>query len=262
MIGIIPAAGSGTRLYPFSRAVPKELYPILGKPVIEYCVENLKEGGISKIFTIVGQQKGALMDYLGNGEIFGVNISYLHQKERKGLGHAILQCKDWVADTFTVLLGDSFITPREEIKYLIEMHKKEDSFATILLFKVQDPTQYGIAKLEGSKIISLVEKPAKEQAEEYKANGEYYAICGAYVFEKGVFHYLENTKPGAKGEIQLTDAIALALKDGKKIIGKILEGEYLDMGKWETVLKTEMRLMKEINLEERIKDRENLRSNK
>ncbi|MCK4319956.1 NTP transferase domain-containing protein [Candidatus Micrarchaeota archaeon] len=262
MIGIIPAAGSGTRLYPFSRAVPKELYPILGKPVIEYCVENLKEGGISKIFTIVGQQKGALMDYLGHGQIFGVKIGYLHQMERKGLGHAVLQCKDWIDDTFTVLLGDSFITPKEEIKNLIETHKKEDSFATILLFRVQDSTQYGIAKLEDSKIISLVEKPTKEQAEEYKVNGSYYAICGAYVFEKDIFQYLEKTEPGAKGEIQLTDAVVLALKDGKKITGKILEGEYLDMGKWETVLKTEMKLMKEINLEERIKDRENLRNNK
>jgi dTDP-glucose pyrophosphorylase len=145
IIGLIPAGGSGTRLYPFSKAVPKELYPIVGKAVIEHCVENLKEGGVKKVFIIVGHQKGALMDYIGDGSLFGVRVAYIYQLERRGLGHAILQAKNWIDSTFVTLLGDSFIEPKWEIKNLINIHAKEKPLATLLLSKVDDPTSYGIA---------------------------------------------------------------------------------------------------------------------
>jgi dTDP-glucose pyrophosphorylase len=113
IVGLVPAAGGGTRLYPFSRAVPKEMYPILGKSVIEHTIENLKAGGIHKIFMIVGHQKGALMDYVGNGSFFDTNVAYIYQLEKKGIAHAIYQAKDWISTTFVTLLGDSFIEPNE-----------------------------------------------------------------------------------------------------------------------------------------------------
>ena len=131
-VGLIPAAGSGTRLYPFARAVPKEMYPILGKAVIEHCVENLLAGGVKKIFMIVGFQKGALMDYIGDGSFFDVNVAYVYQMKRRGLGHAIYQAKDWIDTTFVTLLGDSFIEPKDEMKELIRVHKKHKPIATLL----------------------------------------------------------------------------------------------------------------------------------
>ena len=263
IVGLIPAAGSGTRLYPFSRAVPKEMYPILGKAVIEHCVDNLKAGGIERVFMVVGYQKGALMDYIGDGSFFGVNAAYIYQMKRKGLGHAIYQGKGWIDTTFVALLGDSFIEPKEEIKELIDFHKKKKPIATLMLFEVKNPKGYGIAKLSCAKgdsgcVESVIEKPTIEQATEYKVNGGYYAMCGAYVFEPKIFDYIEKTKPGAKGEIQITDAVALALKNGEKVCGLVLKGKYLDIGKWKTILNTEKELLKYLDMDLHVKEREAL----
>jgi dTDP-glucose pyrophosphorylase len=261
IVGLIPAAGSGTRLYPFARAVPKEMYPILGKAVIEHCVENLRAGGIKKIFMVVGYQKGALMDYIGDGSFFGVRTAYIYQMKRKGLGHAIYQGKDWIDTTFITLLGDSFIEPKKEIRELIGLHKKHKPIATLLLFKVTDPKGYGVARLESpsgghGKISKVKEKPDLKQADEYKVNGGYYAMCGAYVFEPGIFSYIGKTRPGANGEIQITDAIDLALKSGEKVQGMVLKGKYLDIGKWKTILHTEREFLKFLDMDLHIKERE------
>lgn len=263
IVGLIPAAGSGTRLYPFSRAVPKEMYPILGKAVIEHCVENLHEGGISRIFMIVGHQKGALMDYIGDGTFFGVNVAYIYQMKRKGLGHAIYQARKWIDTTFAVMLGDSFIEPKSEIKELIRIHRKHRPIATLLLFEVENPKGYGLAKfrkLENASgpIEKVKEKPSVSDAQEFRINNGYYAMCGGYVFEPEIFDYIKRTKPGAKGEIQITDAISLALENGEKVYGVVLRGKYIDIGKWKTILHTERELMKLLDMDKHIGEREAL----
>jgi len=262
IVGLIPAAGVGTRLYPFARAVPKELYPIVGKPAIEHCVENLREGGIRKIYVLVGYQKGALMDYLGDGSDFGVKIAYIYQHRRLGLGHAVLQAKGWVESTFVTLLGDSFIEPKCEIRELINLHLRERPLATLLIFKVQDPSSYGVASFrkEGDLLVikKLVEKPGPKHAKKMKVNGKFYALCGAYVFEPGIFGYIEETRPHRDGEIQLTDALELAVERGERVLGMELAGRYIDVGKWETVLRTERELLYSLSLEECTREREEM----
>lgn len=263
IVGLIPAAGEGTRLFPFSRAVPKEIYPILGKPVIEHTVENIQVGGITKIFVIVGYQKGSLMDYLGDGSIFGVDIAYLYQQERKGLGHAIFQAAHWIDTTFITLLGDSFIEPKEEINDLINVHRKNDAMATVLLFRVSDPTAYGVARLKEcngtcGEVEELLEKPTLDEAVPFQFEDHYLALCGVYVFEPKIFNYLQETRPDRKGELQITDAIELAVKRGEKVYGLVLEGKYLDIGKWRTVLQTEKDMIVDSNIEDHIKDREKM----
>ena len=263
IVGLIPAAGIGTRLYPFSRAVPKEMYPIFGKAVIEHTIENLKVGGVDKIYMIVGFQKGALMDYVGDGSFFGVNVVYLYQMTRRGLGHSILQGKDWIDKTFVTLLGDSFIEPKEEIRELISYHKKERPIATVMLFEVDDVSGYGIAKISDLKngvgrVDSMVEKPSKDAAKKLATNGKYYALCGAYVFDPKIFKYIEKTKPGLKNEVQLTDAMALALRSGETINGFVLKGKYLDIGKWNTVKETEKFLGSTMNFDEQYEERERM----
>lgn len=263
IVGLIPAAGVGRRLYPFSRAVPKEMYPILGKSVIEHCVESLKEGGIRRIFMVVGYQKGALMDYMGDGSLFGVRIAYLYQLERKGIGHAILQARDWINTTFVTLLGDSFIEPKQEIKTLIGVHQREKPLASLLLFRVKDPSGYGLAKVRRHgedylEVKKLIEKPTKKQAKPYLVGGGYYALCGAYVFEPGIFEYIKRTPPGRDREIQITDSLALAIEKGERVLGWELSGKYLDAGKWATVLQVEREFFQEGNLSFHIRDRERL----
>jgi len=260
IVGLVPAAGSGTRLYPFARAVPKEMYPILGKAVIEHCIENLRAGGIKKIFMIVGYQKGALMDYMGDGSFFGVNVAYIYQMKRKGLGHAIYQSKDWIKTTFVTLLGDSFIEPKKEIRELIRIHQRKKPIASLLLFEVKDPKGYGLAKFKKLKggmgeLEKVKEKPSPVRAKEYRTDSGYYALCGAYIFEPEIFKYIERTKPGVKGEIQITDAISLAMKNGEKVYGVVLRGKYLDIGKWKTILHTERELLNYLDLDAYIEER-------
>ena len=263
IVGLIPAAGIGKRLYPFSRAVPKEIYPILGKAVIEHTIENLKVGGVNRIFMVVGFQKGALMDYVGDGSFFGVDVAYLYQMKRKGLGHGILQGKDWINTTFVTLLGDSFIEPKDEIRELVEYHIKEKPIATVMVFEVESTEGYGIAKfrhLENGvgEIEKMAEKPTGKQAEGLRTNGKFYALCGAYVFEPKMFEYLEKTPPGINNEIQLTDAMILAMKNGEKINGFVLKGKYLDIGKWRTVKEAEKFMREVMDVERHYEERERM----
>jgi len=263
IVGLVPAAGGGSRMYPFARAVPKEMYPILGKSVIEHCVENLREGGINKIYMVVGHQKGSLMDYLGDGSFFDVFISYIYQLERRGLGHAILQGERWIDTTFVTLLGDSFIEPKKEINKLIDLHKEKKPIATVLLFEVDDPKGYGVVKfkdMEDNKgeIEKLFEKPDETQAKEFEFDGKYYAICGGYVFEPKIFEYIRNTKPGHKNEIQITDAIQYAIDSGERVYGLILQGKYIDIGKWKTVLNVVKDMVNREDINESIEDRERI----
>jgi len=263
-VGLIPAAGSGTRLYPFSRAVPKEMYPILGKSVIEHSIDNLREGGIKDIFVIVGNQKGALMDYIGDGSFFGVKVAYIFQTQRKGLGHAILQGRNWIKEPFVTLLGDSFIEPKKEILRIIKLHEEKRPIATVLLFKVKDPMGYGVVKLRKIKdnygiVEKMIEKPSPEEAEEYMTNGEYYALCGLYIFEPRIFEFIEKTPPGTGGEIWIADSIDLAVKSGEKVYGMLLvEGKYLDVGKWRTVFEVKKYMLNNFDVEEMIREREEM----
>jgi len=264
IVGLVPAAGVGTRMYPFSRAVPKEMYPIMGKAAIEHCIENLKEGGISKIFVVVGHQKGSLMDYVGDGRHFGVNAAYIYQYERRGLGHAILQGKKWIKKPFVVLLGDSFIEPKSEIRDLISLHKEKKPIASVMLFEVERPEGYGIAKLGGMEDCSgvverLIEKPSAGDAEVFRTNGKFLAITGLYAFDSRIFEYIEKTPPGANGEVQITDAISLAIRSGESVAGRVLKGRYLDIGKWKTVLSIEKEMAGKSDVESYVKGREELR---
>jgi len=183
--------------------------------------------------------------------------------KRLGLGHAIYQAKDWINTTFVTLLGDSFIEPKKEIKELIKVHKRHGPVATLLLFEVDNPKGYGLAKFKNiqngkGEIEKVKEKPTARKAAEYKTNNGYYAMCGAYVFKPQIFKYLEKTKAGAKGEIQITDAISLAIRNGEKIYGVVLRGKYLDIGKWKTILHTERELLKFLDMDMHIKEREKL----
>ena len=263
IVGLIPAAGIGKRLYPFSRAVRKEMYPILGKDVIEHNIENLIAGGVKRIYMIVGFQKGALMDYIGDGSFFGANVIYLYQMKRMGLGHGILQGRGWIDKTFVTLLGDSFIEPKDEMKELIDYHKREKPIATVMVFEVDDVAGYGIAKFKNldngtGEIEKMVEKPSKEQAESLKTNGKFYALCGAYVFEPEIFDYIEKTPPGLNNEIQITDAMIRAMKNGGKVNGFVLKGRYLDIGKWNTVKETEKFLRGVMNVDKHYEERERM----
>lgn len=250
---VIPAAGLGTRFLPATKAMPKEMLPIVDKPTIQYIVEEAIASGIEEILIITGKSKRAIEDHfdrsveleielekkhktelleLVRGISDMVDIHYIRQKNPSGLGHAIYCARTFVGDEpFAVLLGDDVVHNPENpcLKQMIEAY---ETYGTSILgvqdVPEQDVCKYGI--VDGEKIADriytvkgLVEKPALSEA---PSN---IAILGRYIINPGIFDILKDTKPGKGGEIQLTDAL-LELAKKEKMYAFNFEGKRYDVG--------------------------------
>lgn len=249
---VIPAAGLGTRFLPATKAQPKEMLPIVDKPTIQYIVEEAVKSGITDILIITGRSKRAIEDHFDRSieleleleskdktEMLDtvraisemVNVQYVRQKMPKGLGHAILCAKSFVGnEPFAVLLGDDIVDSEVPcLKQLTDAY--DENKATILGVQQIDRknvNKYGIVDgIEISKGIhkvnTLVEKPKMEEAPSNVA------ILGRYIISPAIFEILENTKPGAGGEIQLTDALK-ELANIEPMIAYEFEGKRYDVG--------------------------------
>jgi UTP--glucose-1-phosphate uridylyltransferase len=227
---IIPAAGLGTRFLPATKAQPKEMLPIVDKPTIQYIVEEACASGIEDIIIVTGRSKRAIEDHFdksyeleseleksGKEDLLElvqnisnmVNIHYIRQKEPRGLGHAIYCAKSFIGnEPFAVLLGDDVVDAETPcLKQMIDVYNEyKTSILGVQKVPDEDVSKYGIVNCKHVedrvyKVKDLVEKPKKEEA---PSN---IAILGRYIITPKIFEYLENTKPGAGGEIQLTDAL-------------------------------------------------------
>jgi UDP-N-acetylglucosamine diphosphorylase / glucose-1-phosphate thymidylyltransferase / UDP-N-acetylgalactosamine diphosphorylase / glucosamine-1-phosphate N-acetyltransferase / galactosamine-1-phosphate N-acetyltransferase len=222
--GLIPAAGSGTRLGPFSNAIPKELLPVGDKAVIEHVVDSMKLAGIEDIIIVVSPHKHGLSDYLGSGKRFGVRLTYVVQDERLGLANAVLAGEHVVNGRFAVVLGDNFFSPKSFLGELLSYHGAEKAEATLGAANVKDVTRHGIIKPDGNNISNIIEKPLPENAPSTLGS------MGMYIFEQGIFDAIRQTKPGFKNEYQLTDSIKILIEGGKKVIYKEINGIHIDVG--------------------------------
>ena len=236
---VIPAAGLGTRFLPITKAQPKEMLPVVDKPVIQYVVEEAIASGIKDILIITGKGKRAIEDHFGKSELENefldeidemmdsVNLLYTRQREPRGLGDAVYHAKSFVGeDAFALLLGDTITIP-ECTKELI---KKYAEFKTsiIAVEEVQEEkiSSYGIIKgkeIEGDihLVDDLVEKPSPKEAPSNLG------ILGRYILTPVIFDALEQTSPGKGNEIQLTDALRL-IKE--KIYAYVYRGKRYDIG--------------------------------
>lgn len=266
---IIPAAGLGTRFLPATKAMPKEMLPIVDKPTIQYIVEEAIESGIEDIIIVTGKGKRAIEDHFdhsfeleqilfekGKLEILEevqkssnmVDIHYIRQKEPKGLGHAIWCARKFIGDEpFAVLLGDDIVRSNKPcLKQLMEQYEEyERTILGIKQIDYEDVPKYGIidAHKVGNKLYQinhLVEKPLIDDAPSNLA------IMGRYILKPAIFTILANLKPGANGEIQLTDAID-QLNQTEEILGYDFEGTRYDVGEKLGFIKTniEMALQRE-----------------
>lgn len=251
---VFPAGGLGTRFLPATKVIPKEMLALVDKPIIQYGVEEAINSGIEHIIIITGRGKGAMEDHFdhsfeldatlarrGKDELLAVSrgvsslarISYVRQKEPLGLGHAVLCAKDLVGDEpFAVILPDDVIDA--EVPCLRQMIKvfDETGGSVIATATVEGPAISAYGCLAGStdaknprifNTTGMVEKPKFEEAPSKQA------IIGRYILTPRIFALLEETKPGAGGEIQLTDGIRALLKE-QKIYGYNFEGKRYDAG--------------------------------
>jgi len=253
---VIPAAGLGTRFLPATKAMPKEMLPVVDKPAIQYVVEEAADAGIRDILVILGRNKNAisnhfdavpelevkLMEKGDTGKLERVvassdlaDIHFVRQGEPKGLGHAVLRARAHVGDSsFAVLLGDDLIDERDPLlTEMIDVHERTGA-AVIALMEV-DPASiqlYGAAAVQpladsdAVRVTGLVEKPAPEDAPSNLA------VIGRYVLSAAIFEVLERTGPGKGGEIQLTDALQVLAADesGPGVVGVIFRGRRYDTG--------------------------------
>ena len=249
---VLPVAGLGSRFFPITKSIPKEMLPIIDKPLIQFAVEEAIEAGIEKIVFITSHTKKAIEDYFSiNSELEKrliesnkenliekihpkyfdkVEFSYVIQEEPNGLGHAILQAKDLVDDEFFgVMLADDLLV--NEIGCLSQLSNiHNESKSSVLGVFTADPekiSNYGVIDgvLNGNsyKLGNIIEKP---KAVEAPSN---LAVFGRYILSKEIFNHLENTNPGVNGEIQLTDAIKSLIKKDAVRAAEIM-GKRFDCG--------------------------------
>jgi UTP--glucose-1-phosphate uridylyltransferase len=250
---VFPAAGLGTRFLPATKSSPKEMLPLVDKPLIQYSVEEAVASGIESILIITGRDKTAIENHFdisfeleqvlqerGKTEMFNLvravsdiaKITYTRQKQALGLGHAIYQAKDFVGDeAFAVLLADDVMdSETPALKQLVEVYEKYNApvMATMQI-EGEAISRFGVIDADEVepnvyKIKSVVEKPKYEDAPSDMA------VIGRYIFTPELFGALEQTKPGAGGEIQVADAMRLLLDEGKPFYAVKLDGVRHDAG--------------------------------
>ena len=219
MKAIIPAAGLGTRFLPVTRVVPKEMLPIGAKPALELIVDEARAAGADEIVIVISEGKELIRKYFeGQGD-----IRFVYQKEQKGLGHAVLQAE--IDDDVLILLGDALVVGCCAAKEMVEVSKAHGGAAVIGCERVpkEKVSRYGIMKLEGNRIVDMVEKPAVEEAPSD------IAVAGRYLLPAAIFGYLKTQTPGKGGEIQLTDAIRRMLAE-RDAYAYVYPGKRQDIG--------------------------------
>ena len=266
---VIPVAGLGTRFLPATKAMPKEMLPLIDKPVIQYVVEEAVSAGLEDVLMVTGRNKNALENHFDrmaelemNLELKGdhdrlakvmastelANIHYVRQGDPRGLGHAVLRAKAHIADhSFAILLGDDVIDSRDVLlTKMLEVHEATGENVVALMEVSPDQIHlYGCAVTEGDvkdgvvRITGLVEKPKNEDAPSNLA------VIGRYVLRHEIFDILEETQPGRGNEIQLTDALMSAAQNPERaggVLGVVFKGRRYDTGDKLDFIKATLRL--------------------
>ncbi|MCU0476506.1 MAG: glucose-1-phosphate thymidylyltransferase [Anaerolineae bacterium] len=234
MKAIILAAGQGTRLRPVTLTMPKPLVPVANQPLIAYAIDMLKAAGLTDVGIIVNTLESPIVGALGDGARYGVNITYLVQSEQRGLAHACGLAKDYVGDEpFAMLLGDNIF--QDKMTTMLTEFASSDSEASIALGEVADPTRFGIAQIEGNRVMGVVEKPKQPPSN--------LAISGVYLFRRSIFDAIANIKPSWRNEYEITDAIQYLISAGKPVTHYTISGWWIDAGKPDAIIRANQLVM-------------------
>ena len=222
MKGIILHGGSGTRLRPLTHSGPKQLLPIANKPMSQYCIESLKEAGITDIAVIIGGIGSTkVKEYYGSGENFGVKITYIEQDFPRGIAHAINLCKDFIKDdNFVVYLGDNIIN--QSIRKYVHDFQNSESKALILLCEVDNPSKFGVVDLKDGQITKILEKPKNPPTN--------FAVIGIYCLSPLIFDIFSRLKPSDRNEYEITDSLQMLLDENHTIDFDYVTENWKDTG--------------------------------
>jgi glucose-1-phosphate thymidylyltransferase len=219
---LVLAGGSGTRLRPITHTSAKQLVPVANKPVLFYGLEAIAEAGIREIGLVVGDTQAEIEAAVGDGSAFGLQVTYLRQEAPLGLAHAVLISRDYLGDDdFVMYLGDNFIVGG--ISDLVERFAVSRPAARIMLTKVGDPRQFGVAELDAQgNVVGLEEKPAQPKSD--------LGLVGVYLFSPAVHAAVAELKPSWRGELEITDAIQWLIETGLRVDSSVISGYWKDTG--------------------------------
>jgi glucose-1-phosphate thymidylyltransferase len=234
---IILCAGKGTRLRPLTHTSAKHLIPIANKPVLFYAIEMIRDCEIEDIGIIIGETGEDIKEELKEGSRWGVNISYIEQKEALGLAHAVSVASDFLGeDKFLMYLGDNLL--KNGVKRYADKFIQGDYNAFVLLTEVDDPRQFGVAELEDGRVVRVVEKPKDPVSN--------LALIGVYFFDKNVHQAIKSIKPSGRGELEITDAIQWMIDKGYKVGAEVIKGWWKDTGKPDDILEANRLILEDI----------------
>jgi glucose-1-phosphate thymidylyltransferase len=253
--GLILSGGAGTRLRPITHTSAKQLVPVANKPVLFYGIEALVDAGVKEIGIIIAPETGEeIRQAAGDGSDFDAEITYIVQDKPAGLAHAVLTAADFIGDSpFVMYLGDNLL--RDGLRGLVSTFIDDEPDALILLTPVDDPSSYGVAELDGERIVRLIEKPKDPPSN--------LALVGVYLFSSSIFAAARGLEPSWRGEYEITEAIQALIDDGQRVQSEVVRGWWKDTGQLADMLEAnrlvleelETRLDGEIDEESRVEGR-------
>ncbi|MGE5048837.1 MAG: sugar phosphate nucleotidyltransferase [Deltaproteobacteria bacterium] len=226
MKGIILAGGTGSRLFPLTKVTNKHLLPVGREPMIFHPVHKLTEAGIDEILIVTGvEHMGDVVNLLGSGKAFGCRFTYKVQDEAGGIAQALGLAENFAGNhPLCVILGDNIF--EDPIAPFVKAFRKQERGARLLLKQVHDPQRYGVAEIDGSRVVRIVEKPKKPKSD--------LAVVGIYFYDAHVFDIIRTLKPSARGELEITDVNNHYLTAGTLQCDR-LSGWWTDAGTFESL---------------------------
>ena len=227
MKALILSGGKATRLRPITYTSAKQLVPVGNKPVLFYAIESVVAAGITDLGIVVGQTKDEVKAAVGDGSRWGATVTYIEQPEPLGLAHAVLISEDFIGqDRFVLFLGDNFL--KGGIRSFVDEFRHGRQNSLIILTKVPNPSEMGVAEIDGSRIIRLVEKPKDPPSD--------LGIVGIYLFDHHIFDAARAIKPSWRNELEITDAIQYLIDRGLDVRAQIITDRWIDTGKKDDLL--------------------------
>jgi glucose-1-phosphate thymidylyltransferase len=239
MKGVVLTGGHGTRLRPLTHTGPKQLLPLANKPNVLYCIEDLRDAGITDIGIILGDNMPEkVKELLGDGSEYGVRFTYILQGAPKGIAQAIACARDFVGDdSFCVYLGDNVL--RGGIRHMVSEFQASGADAGIALCKVEHAERFGVAELDAQgNVLRLVEKPKQPKSD--------LALVGIYLLKPSIFPVIDRLKPSWRNELEITDALDNLRAGGGRVKALLVKGWWKDTGRPEDVLEANRLLLEDI----------------
>ncbi len=237
MKALVLSGGRGTRLRPITFTRAKQLVPVANRPILFYGLDAIQECGIREVGIIVGDTKADIEEAVGDGSGWGFSVTYIEQPQPLGLAHAVMIAQDYLGEEeFVMYLGDNLI--RGGIRALVDEFRALRPNCQILLARVPNPQQFGVAEIEGERVIRLQEKPKQPRSD--------LALVGVYMFDHHVFEAVHAIQPSWRNELEITDAIQYLVDHGRVVRPHIISGWWKDTGKLEDMLEANRMILDQL----------------